>query len=86
MGADRELGMTALLCCFALAFIGQTLISLAVAILVWTVGFAGLRLAAKADPLMRRVYLRHLQYRPYYPARSRPYRTAAPRSCVGVKT
>jgi hypothetical protein len=29
---------------------------------------------AKADPLMRFVYMRHRTYRPYYPAHSTPFR------------
>ena len=29
---------------------------------------------AKADPLMRQVYLRSRRYRPYYSARSTPFR------------
>jgi type IV secretory pathway TrbD component len=31
---------------------------------------------AKADPQMRRIYVRQLRYWRYYPARSRPTRTA----------
>jgi type IV secretion system protein VirB3 len=30
---------------------------------------------AKADPLMRFVYLRHRGYQVYYPARSTPFRS-----------
>lgn len=40
------------------------------------VSVTGLRAAAKADPLMSRVYCRHISYRDYYPNYSRPYRKA----------
>jgi len=29
-----------------------------------------LRRLAKADPVMRHVYLRHIRYKPFYPAKS----------------
>ena len=38
------------------------------------VGVYLLRLMAKADPIMARVYMRHVKYQPYYPARARPWR------------
>jgi hypothetical protein len=37
-------------------------------------GPLSLRKMAKADPLMRHVYLRQLRYARYYPARGRPWR------------
>ena len=37
-----------------------------------------LRLMAKADPKLRHVYLRHRRYKPYYPARSTPFRENTP--------
>ncbi len=36
--------------------------------------FGALRLMAKADPLMRQVYLRHIKYRSYYRPTSTPWR------------
>ena len=38
-----------------------------------------LRLMAKADPKLRYVYLRQLLYKPYYPARSTPWRVNSTR-------
>jgi type IV secretion system protein VirB3 len=32
---------------------------------------------AKADPRLRFVYMRHRRYKPYYPARSTPFRVNA---------
>jgi len=43
---------------------------------VWTVIVGLLRMMAKADPQMRRVYLRHITYRPHYRPTSSPWRRA----------
>lgn len=39
---------------------------------IWIVVAAALRMMAKADPMMRRVYARHISYRPCYRATSTP--------------
>ncbi|MHC2762884.1 type IV secretory pathway TrbD component [Bradyrhizobium liaoningense] len=41
---------------------------------IWIVVVAALRMMAKADPMMRRVYARHIAYRPYYRATATPWR------------
>ena len=41
---------------------------------VWLVAVAALRMMAKADPLMRRVYIRHISYKTFYRATSSPWR------------
>ncbi|MFR1533871.1 MAG: conjugal transfer protein TrbD [Bilophila wadsworthia] len=41
---------------------------------LWVFSLFVLRLMAKADPQMRFVYLRHIRYAAYYPARSTPFR------------
>ena len=48
--------------------------SIATGIALWLVVLYLLRQMAKADPLMRHVYLRQLRYGRYYPARSTPWR------------
>jgi type IV secretion system protein VirB3 len=45
----------------------------ALGIMSWTVIVAALRRMAKSDPMMRRVYLRHIRYRPVYRATSTPF-------------
>jgi type IV secretory pathway TrbD component len=40
---------------------------------VWFAGMWGLRWMAKADPLMRNVYLRHIKYSQRYDAKSGPF-------------
>jgi type IV secretion system protein VirB3 len=74
MGGDRELVMIAGLFAFALIFSAQELRATAVGILLWFSALFACRRMAKSDPRLRSVYLRHRKYRPYYPARSTPFR------------
>jgi type IV secretion system protein VirB3 len=48
--------------------------SIVTGVSLWLVALYLLRKMAKADPLMRHVYLRQLRYRRYYAARSTPWR------------
>ncbi|WP_339145293.1 conjugal transfer protein TrbD, partial [Pseudoalteromonas galatheae] len=73
LGGDRELVMFSGLLAFALIFSAQELRATIVGILLWTVSLYLLRLMAKADPMLRHVYLRLRRYKQYYPARSTPY-------------
>lgn len=73
MGGDRELVLTTILISVALAFSLASFWGVAVA-LAWHVSaMAVLRRMGKADPLLRHVYLRHIRYRPFYPAKSGLY-------------
>ena len=74
MGGDREMVMFSGLLAFALIFSAQELRATIMGLGLWTLALFLLRLMAKADPMMRFVYLRHRRYRDYYPARSTPYR------------
>ena len=74
MGGDREMVMFSGLLAFALIFSAQELRATVMGLVLWTLALFLLRLMAKADPMMRFVYLRHRRYREYYPARSTPYR------------
>jgi len=60
---------------FALVFAAQDWIATAFGTALWVIALYLFRLMAKADPLMRFVYLRHRRYRTYYPARSTPFRS-----------
>ena len=74
LGGEREPTLMMAIVAAGLAVSGQNLVTLVVAAMLWF-GCIGLfRQVAKADPQMSRVYLRQLQYRAYYPPRSRPYR------------
>lgn len=74
MGGDRELVMFSGLCAFALIFAAQELRATIVGLCLWFAALFIFRLLAKSDPKMRFVYLRHRKYKPYYPARSTPFR------------
>jgi type IV secretion system protein VirB3 len=74
MGGDREMVMFSGLLAFALIFSAQEVRATVMGLGLWTMALFLLRLMAKADPMMRFVYLRHRRYRGYYPARSTPYR------------
>ncbi len=74
MGGDRELVMFSGLLAGALVFSAQDLRASLFGGLLWVFALFIFRLMAKADPKLRHVYLRHRQYRPYYPARSTPFR------------
>jgi type IV secretory pathway TrbD component len=78
MGGDRELVMFSGLLAGALIFSAQDVRATAFGILLWFGALFALRLMAKADPKLRRVYLRHRRYQAYYPARSTPFRQNTP--------
>jgi type IV secretory pathway TrbD component len=74
MGADRELVLITGLAATILIFVVLTVYSALFGIAVWIVVVAALRMMAKADPMMRRVYIRHISYKPTYRATSTPWR------------
>ena len=74
LGGDRELVLFTGLIAFSLTVPSFQWASIVTGIVLWLVVLFVLRKMAKADPLMRHVYLRQLRYGRYYPARSRPWR------------
>jgi type IV secretory pathway TrbD component len=74
MGADRELVLITGLAAIILIFVVLTVYSALFGIAVWIVVVAVLRMMARADPMMRRVYIRHIAYKPSYRATSTPWR------------
>ena len=75
LGGERELVLITAIACAGVAVSGMNLVSAVVGGGVWLVCIGLFRAMAKTDPYMMKVYLRQLAYRPYYPARSRPFRT-----------
>jgi len=69
-GCDRGLILTALFAAFCLAFSLLTVWGFAVSAALWFGAVTVLRRMGKADPLLRQVYIRHLRYREWYPAKS----------------
>ncbi|MUZ74771.1 conjugal transfer protein TrbD [Agrobacterium vitis] len=74
MGADRELVLLSGLAAIILIFVVLTWYAAIFGLALWLVAIAALRMMAKSDPLMRRVYLRHVSYKSSYRATSTPWR------------
>ena len=70
LGGDRELVLVMVMVCGGLAFSLACWWGIAVAIVLWLVSVASLQRMGKADPLLRPVYLRHIRYSAFYPAKS----------------
>jgi len=79
-GGERELMLTTVLLAGTTigmgAFAGVWWVS-GVGAAVWVVMLRVLRAAAKSDAKMSLVYRRQLRFKPYYPARSRPWRVSS---------
>jgi type IV secretion system protein VirB3 len=74
MGADRELVLLTGLGTAILVFVVLTWFSALFGIAIWIVVIGALRMMAKADPMMRQVYVRHIGYKPSYRPTSSPWR------------
>jgi len=70
LGGDRELVLVAILTAVSLAFSLATWWGLGLSVAFWVGAVAVLQRMGKADPQLRQVYLRHIRYRPFYPAKS----------------
>lgn len=74
MGADRELVLLTGLAAVILIFVVLTVYSALFGVAIW-IGIVGaLRVMAKTDPLMRKIYVRHIRYRHQYRPTSSPWR------------
>ena len=71
MGGERELVLSAAIVCGGVAVSALNVVAAAVGLGVWSSCIGLFRAMAKADPYMTKIYLRYLNYRLYYPARSR---------------
>jgi type IV secretory pathway TrbD component len=74
IGADRELVLVTGLAAIILIFVVLTWYAALLGLVIWSVAVGMLRMMAKADPLMRQVYARHIRYRPNYRPTSSPWR------------
>jgi type IV secretion system protein VirB3/type IV secretion system protein VirB4 len=81
LGAEREPVMTAALIALLVGVGGLTAISVITATLFWLVSVFALRRMAKADPMMSRVWLRHIKQQDYYPAKASRWRLIGGYSC-----
>ena len=69
-GGDRELVVAAIFLCAITWLSITTLIGFFMSLGLWFLLVACLRRMGKADPLMRQVYIRHVKYGAWYPARA----------------
>ncbi len=70
LGGDRELVLITILIAVSLGFSLATWWGLGLAAFFWVGAIAVLQRMGKADPLLRPIYLRHIRYAAYYPAKS----------------
>jgi type IV secretion system protein TrbD len=70
LGGDRELVLFAGLTAACLAFTLATWWGVLIGITFWVTAAAVLARMGKADPLLRHVYLKHIHYKTFYPAKS----------------
>ena len=78
LGGDRELVLFAGLTGVCIAFTVATWWGVLIGIIFWLTAVAVLARMGKADPLLRHVYLRHIRYRAFYPAKSSRTAVALP--------
>jgi len=69
MGGERELMMMSGLLSLTMIFVGMTFQSAILGIVSWVITSTALRMMAKKDPLMSKIYIQHLKYQKYYRAK-----------------
>jgi type IV secretion system protein TrbD len=71
LGGDRELVLVSGVLAAMLIFAVMTWWSIVAGLVLWLAAVAVLARMGRVDPLLRHVYVRHVRYRPFYPAKSR---------------
>jgi type IV secretion system protein VirB3 len=71
LGGDRELVLVSGVLAAMLIFAVMTWWSMIAGLVLWLAAVAVLARMGKVDPLLRHVYIRHVRYRSFYPAKSR---------------
>jgi type IV secretion system protein TrbD len=74
LGGEREPVLVAAILCGGVAVSALNVVAAFTGLIVWLIAIGFLRMMAKADPQMSKIYLRQLRYPAYLPARSRPFR------------
>src|SRR5690348_70697 len=70
LAGDRELVLISALTAVSLAFALATWWGIGLSVAFWIAAVAVLQRMGKADPMLRHVYMRHIRYRAFYPAKS----------------
>ena len=76
-GCERELILSTGLIVLLLVFVAMNKVAAIAGGVIWLVVVGLLRALAKADPMMSKVYLRHIRYKGFYPAHSTPFALGA---------
>jgi len=71
LGGDRELVLISGVLAAMLIFAVMTWWSIVAGLVLWLAAVAVLARMGRVDPLLRHVYVRHVRYRAFYPAKSR---------------
>ncbi len=71
LGGDRELVLFAALMSAMLIFALVTWWGIVAGIALWVGSVAALSRMGRFDPMLRQVYVRHVRYRTFYPAKGR---------------
>jgi type IV secretion system protein VirB3 len=71
LGGDRELVLFAALMSAMLIFALITWWGIVAGIALWIASVAALSRMGRFDPMLRQVYVRHVKYRVFYPAKGR---------------
>ena len=77
LGGDRVLVLITMMVAAGLAFSLASLWGIGLAIVYWIASMAILQRMGKADPLLRKIYLRHTRYLAFYSAKSGIFASSA---------
>jgi len=73
LGAERELMLIVGMLSALMIFIAMTWQTFIIGVALWAILSMLLRMMAKADSLMSKIYLRQLKYKDFYMAHSSPF-------------
>jgi len=79
LGGERENVILLACVCLCLCTAGRDVLSVLLAVIIWTVGIIASKLTAKADPWATKIFLRSRGYQDFYHAREK---INTPRSIV----
>ena len=78
LGGDRELVLITALTATTLGLSLGSWWGVCLAVIFWICAVGVLQRMGKADPMLRQVYVRHIRYRQFYPAKSGLHSTCLP--------
>lgn len=74
LGAESDLMLLVIASSVALIVLVMSWLAATIGLIYWLIAGTLLRIMAIADPIMSKVYLKHLKYKFYYPPHSSPFR------------